>query len=336
MERLAALDVDVEVLPLAPRLRDVRRNTVRVGAFDPRALLPLPGYVLRLAQRLRVLRPDIIHTNSLKAALYAGVAGRLVGIPVVWHVRDRISDDYLPTSAVHLVRAAARVLPTAVLANSHATLATLPRVRRSGVLYNPVVPDAVEPRDSFVRPPARNLTVGILGRLSPAKGQHTFLEAFAAAFGGTAAQARVIGSAMFGEDEYAAWLRTRAEELGITRQVEFRGFREDIWTELAALDILAHCSTAEGFGQVVLEGMAAGLAVIATDSGGPGELIANGVEGLLIPPDDVAALVSSLERLRDDPVLRSKLGEAARVRSNEFTPARTAEQLLAIYATVLT
>ena len=53
-------------------------------------------HVLRLRRRLRELEPDIVHTNSLKAALYGGVAARLAGVPLAWHIRDRIADDYLP------------------------------------------------------------------------------------------------------------------------------------------------------------------------------------------------------------------------------------------------
>src|SRR5919197_1049347 len=132
-------------IALAPRLRDVRRETVRPGRLDPRALVHVPVSVFRLGRRLRALDADLVHTNSLKAAFYGGVAARLVGVPAVWHVRDRIASDYLPRAAVVLVRAASRFLPTAIVANSRTTLQTLPALRSASVLYNPVIPDAVEP-----------------------------------------------------------------------------------------------------------------------------------------------------------------------------------------------
>ena len=75
-------------------------------------------YVRTLRRRLRELRPDLIHTNSLKAALYGGVAGRLAGIPVIWHIRDRIAPDYLPTACRRMVRVGARVPSECVIANS--------------------------------------------------------------------------------------------------------------------------------------------------------------------------------------------------------------------------
>lgn len=331
VDRLRAEDIAVEVLPLAPRLRDVHREAVRPASLDPRALASLPPYVLRLARRLRELDPDIVHTNSLKAALYGGAAARIARVPVIWHIRDRISPDYLPAPAIRLVRLAVRRLPSAVIVNSRATLATLPKARNATVVYNPVVADP----GPAGREKSDALTLGMLGRLSPWKGQHLFLEAFAEVFQGTDARAHLIGTAMFGEDDYAAGLHRQARELGIGDRVEFRGFREDVWEELAQLDILVNASLAEGFGQAVLEGLAAGLSVVATASGGPAELISDGVNGLLVPPGEVEPLAEALARLRDDPELRARLGAEAKARSRDFTPERTARQVMGVYEKTL-
>jgi glycosyltransferase involved in cell wall biosynthesis len=335
--RLRSLGIDTEVMPLAPRLRDVRKETVRPARVDLPALAHLPPYIFRLSRRFRALDADLVHTNSLKAALYGSAAARLAGVPAVWHVRDRIAADYLPRSAVAFVRAASRILPTAVIANSQATLDTLPRLLHSSVLYNPVVPDAVEEPPSR---PARRidaLTIGTVGRLAPWKGQEVFLDAFAQAFRGTSVRGRIIGSALFGEDAYAESLRERAEYLGISGQIEFRGFRDDVWQELSELDVLVHCSVQpEPFGQVVLEGMAAGVPVIATAAGGPAELMTDGVDGILTTPGDPAELAAVLRGLADDPDLRASLANAARWRSREFTPERTAAQLLSVYREIVT
>jgi glycosyltransferase involved in cell wall biosynthesis len=336
VEQLSRRGIETEVLRLAPRFRDVRRDTVRPTRLDPRALAYLPVSILRLSRRLRALDADLVHTNSLKAALYGGVAARLARVPAVWHVRDRIASDYLPPIAVALVRAASHLLPAAIVANSRTTLETLPALRSATVLYNQVVPDAVEPPTTVERPKTAAPTVGIVGRLAPWKGQDVFLDAFAQAFGGTNVRARVIGSALFGEDAYAESLRQQALRLGIAGQVEFLGFREDVWAELRELDVLVHCSVRpEPFGQVVLEGMAAGVPVVAAAAGGPTELITDGVDGLLTRPGDPTELARAMRRLVDDPELRARLADAARERSREFTPERTAERLLAVYRQVV-
>jgi glycosyltransferase involved in cell wall biosynthesis len=332
VDRLMARGIETEVLPLHPALRDVRKDTIRPGHVDLAAVARLPRYVARLSRRIKALDADLVHTNSLKAAMYGGAAARLAGVPAVWHIRDRIAPDYLPRSAVALVRAASRVLPSAVIANSQATLATVPTRRQGQVLYNPVVPDSVGEFSRMRMGGPGVITVGVLGRLSPWKGQHVFIDAFAEAFGGTDARGHVIGSAMFGEEAYEQSLRRQVEALGLSEQIEFRGFRDDVWAELHELHILVHASVIpEPFGQVVLEGMAAGLPVIASNAGGPAELITNGVDGILTEPGDAHELAAALIRLRDDPELGLSLGAAARLRASEFTPERTAKRLLAVY-----
>lgn len=222
-----------------------------------------------LRRRLQELQPNVVHTNSLKAALYGGVAGRLAGILVIWHIRDRIAPDYLPTAAVRMVRLGSRTVPDVVIANSYSTLRALRVPRRSVVVTNTVIYDpigAAAPPDLTREAPFR---VGILGRLAPWEGQDVFLEAFARAFPDDDSETWIVGAAMFGEDGYAETLHSQARRLGISDRVVFRGFREDVWAELSQIHLLVHCSLIpEPFGQVVVEGMAAGVPVIAADAGG--------------------------------------------------------------------
>jgi glycosyltransferase involved in cell wall biosynthesis len=110
------------------------------------------------------------------------------------------------------------------------------------------------------------------------------------------------------------------------------GFSTDVNGHLAQFDALVHASVIpEPFGQVVVEGMAAGLPVIATEAGGPSEIITDGVNGLLYTPGDVAALASAMVQLRDSPARRAALGAAARLKAREFRPDRVAEQVMAVY-----
>ena len=334
VERLRALGAQVEVIPMAPRVRDTRKDSITPRGFSILSADEALRYVWRLQRRIRELNPDLVHTNSLKAAFYGGVAGRLAGVPVLWHIRDRIADDYLPPSAVRLVRTMSLLVPTAIVANSKTTLATLPGAPGRHVLYGLVSDPFESPR--YRRRETEQLTIGIVGRIARWKGQHVFLDAFAEAFRGEPVRARIIGSTMFGEEAYGAQLRRQAERLGVSDQLQFRGFREDIWAELHGLDILVHCSiTPEPFGQVVIEGMASGLPVVAAAAGGPAEVIEDGVNGFLTSPGEVKPLARVLRRLADDPELRDRIAAEGQKTSGNFTPERAAEEMVAIYEEIL-
>jgi glycosyltransferase involved in cell wall biosynthesis len=332
--RLQQAGVSVEVLPIAPTTRELRKDTVRPGGVSPAALLDTLAYVARLTLRLRALAPDLVHTNSLKAGVYGSLAARAAGVPTVWHLRDRIAADYLPAPAVSLVRRLVRHLADGVVANSSATLDTLPPAGRAEVRC--VIPDSVE-RSSHPRKPAsRTVTFGMVGRIAPWKGQDLFVRAFAAAFPGGDERAVVVGAPLFGEEAYELQLRELTAKLGLAERVELRGFREDVWRELASFDVLVHASVIpEPFGQVVLEGMAAGLAVIAPDEGGPAEVLADGRTGRLFRSRDPDALAATMRELRDDPGQRERLGGRARGAVEDYHPSTVAARLEQVYERVL-
>jgi glycosyltransferase involved in cell wall biosynthesis len=257
-------------------------------------------------------------------------------VPVVWHLRDRIAEDYLPRAGVRLVRAAGRRLPHGVIAVSQAALATLdlPPGRQgcpSWVIYDPVEPQPRRP-DRADGP----LRVGMVGRIAPWKGQDLFLRSVAEAFPSGPQRAVVVGAPLFGEQEYEATLRELTAELGLERRVSFEGFKEDVAAELGNLDVLVHASVIpEPLGQVVMEGMAAGVAVVAPAAGGPAEIVEDGVTGLLYPPGDTRSLARALSRLAGSRGLREELGAAARRRSADFAPQVTADLVTTAYAQTL-
>lgn len=339
LPRLERAGVATEVLPLALGTLNTPRTDVTLRRPPLREAAATATYAVRLNRLLRRLRPDLVHANSLKALVYGGLAGRLAGVPVVWHVRDRIAPDYLPAAAVRLVGFLARTLPSATIANSHETLRTLEsasggRASRKphAVVYDPLDPLPAGARQVNGRP----LRIGMIGRIAPWKGQHVFLRAFASAFGGGDERAVVIGSPQFGEDAYERELRTIVRELGVEQQIEFTGFRDDVGAELARLDVLVHASLlTEPLGQVVQEGMQAAVPVVAAGAGGPAEIVEDRVTGFLYPPGDVAALVAHLKMLAGDPMLRSNVGRAARERAHAFAPERVAPQVLSVYREVL-
>lgn len=334
-DRLRSMGLSSEVLPMRETARDLRKDRVTARTVPFGVVAATMVYVVRLAIRLRRLRPDLVHTNSLKSGIYGAIAARLAGVPCVWHVRDRISEDYLPKSAVALVRFMTRRLCRVVIANSHATMETLHPDAAPIVVYS-VLPEILVPPAVLPREGTRPLVVGVVGRLAPWKGQDLFLRAFAEAFPTGPVRGVLVGSAMFGEDDYEARLHAVAAELGLEDRVDFRGFRDDVWGELERIDILVHASlTAEPFGQVILEGMAAGVTVVAADAGGPAEIVRHGVNGLLFAPGDRTALADTLRDLARDPALRGRLATRARSTVTAYRPEAVVQRLQAVYRGVI-
>jgi glycosyltransferase involved in cell wall biosynthesis len=334
VEQLHLAGISTEVLPLHDAARSLRKARVRPAGIPAAAAGATAAYVLRLARRLRRLTPDLVHTNSLKAGVYGSVAARLARVPIVWHVRDRIAEDYLPSTAVALVRGMTRHLPTAVVANSKATMATLEAGSDPTVIYS-VVPEVMHRVAPLDRVNGRPMTYGIVGRLAPWKGQHLFLDAFARAFPDGAERAVLVGRSLFGEDAYERDLADLTRALGIAERVEFRGFRSDVWAELSRLDVLVHASvTPEPFGQVILEGMAAGVPVIAARAAGPAEILEHGRTGILYEPNDALQLADSMRRMLD-PQLRDRLSAAARQEVRRYEPDVVAAELQRLYDAVV-
>ncbi len=326
--------ISTEVLPFAETARGLRKGNVHGGGVSPSAAGATAAYVVKLAARLRALAPDIVHTNSLKAGLYGSLAARLAGVPLIWHVRDRIAEDYLPRPAVTLIRYMVRRLANAVVANSRSTLDTLAAPHNPVVLYS-VLPEVLSDVPTRDRSTGGPLTFGVVGRLAPWKGQDFFLRSFAKAFPDGPERAVVVGGALFGEDQYARQLPLLARTLRINDRVELRGHKVDVWGELARLDVLVHTSvTPEPFGQVILEGMAAGVPVIAADAGGPAEILRHGVTGVLYEPKNVDGLAAAMQRMRDER-LRQRLSTAARNGLGPYSPSAVAAQLQRVYAAVV-
>jgi glycosyltransferase involved in cell wall biosynthesis len=333
--RLRQEGIAVEVMEMAARTAELRKEALRPGSLPLSAVADTALYARALAARLRALGPDLVHANSLKSGLYGSLAARIAGIPLVWHLRDRLAADYLPAASLPLLRAAVRHLPAVVICNSTATRQTLGRCRRVLVIPSLVEPVVCQPPK--LRPAGEPLAVGIIGRIAPWKGQDVFLRAFARAFADRPHRAVIVGAPLFGDRErdYERSLHALARELGIAERVQFRGHRDDIAAELASLDVLVHASTVpEPFGQVVIEGMSAGLPVVAAAAGGPAEIITDGRDGLLYQPGDVEALATALTRLDGAPMLRARLAANAPRRAQDFSPERIAAQMMAAYRRV--
>ncbi len=331
----------VHLIPLAADVADAKKDSLGWSSlFRMSALILTFRHVIRVAQLAKELRVDIIHTNSLKADIIGGIAGRLARIPVVWHVRDRIDVDYLSKPVVHLFRVLSRIIPTFVIANSSATLSTLKLNGRrpsmaigSGVdveKYTTALTARAESKDVE----ADETRIGLVGRISPWKGQHVFLNAAAKVlkrFPKT--RFELIGAALFDEQQYEIELHELCRSLGISESVTFVGFVTNVPQRVAQLTVLVHASTTgEPYGQVIIEGMAAEKAVIATNGGGVPEIVVDGTTGILVEMGNADAMAKAIEYLLDNPDLRKSMGKAGRVRAlDHFTVQKTARMVEGVY-----
>jgi glycosyltransferase involved in cell wall biosynthesis len=345
-DKLRRAGIECHVLPVDASVLHTRKDSIGVGSLlRAGLLLGTIRHVLRVARFIRRNDVALVHANSLKADVIGGLAARLARRPLIWHVRDRIAGDYLPGPVVAAFRLLAKFVPTRVVANSGATLATL-RPRHDGgdrrsQRYT-VVHDGTEagadPVEAAPAGPAAGPLVGIVGRISPWKGQHVFLRAAAEVHRRfPPARFQIIGSALFSEQAYEQEVRTLCTQLGLDGVVEFTGFRSDVPDLIGRLDVLVHASTTgEPFGQVVIEGMAAAKPVVATNGGGVPEIVQDGGTGLLVPMGDPAAMADAIARLLADPDLRRRMGRAGRQRVLEhFTIQRTAEGVQRVYDALL-
>jgi glycosyltransferase involved in cell wall biosynthesis len=346
--RLREAGIPTAVLELDPAVATASRDSV-LGGIGRTALVSL-GFVPRLARAIRGARAGLVVANSLKSAVFAAFAAPLAGRRWVWHLHDRLASDYLPRPLVVAMRTLAVLGPARIVVNSRATLATLPRrAQAKAVVAYPGLPDTAFAVGGM--PSTGGPVVGIVGRLSPTKGQREFLEA-AAAVAGKHPEARfvIVGAALFGEDAYADELRTLAARLGVAERVEFTGWIADVAPQLRRLSVLVHASPVpEPFGQVVVEAMAAGIPVVATAAGGIPEILDETGDpdrprnvgdarwratptGMLVRPGDSAALAEALEVVLDDPGATAARAEAARdAAERRFTIARTTETVCAAW-----
>jgi len=262
-----------------------------------------------LARRTRV---DAVLSNSLHAHPFATLGGLFAGRRVVWHLRDIVD----PGPGRRLLAGAARGAH-GVLAVSRAVAATVPH-RRTLVLHNPVATVPTVPRQA----PGR--VVGFVGRLDPEKG----LEDLIRAAGLVDASFVVAGEPRFAPAGYRQRLEAMAARWAPGR-LRFLGAVADPTEVLPGFAVLAVPSRREPFGRVAAEALACGVPVVAAATGGLPEVVRDGVDGLLYPAGDAAALAERLRRVLDDGALRASMSAAASAGAARFLPSRHARQAAA-------
>jgi L-malate glycosyltransferase len=275
----------------------------------------------KLAKYIRQHAVQIVHTYSFYGNVFAVPPGRFAAPVVVASIRDR--GPYLTEMQKRVQRHVCR-FADCVLVNAEAVKTWL-----VGDGYDPshivVIPNGIDltkfanTGDRIAM--RRSLGVGdghrlvaVASRLSRLKGIEDFIEAAAL----VAARHHDVRFAIIGEPspiknrEYLDELSAHATRLGIGDKVMFTGLRSDVPALLSAVDVSVMPSLNEALSNVLLESMAAGAAVVATDVGGTPEALASGVNGLLVKPGDPASMAAAIGRLLDEPALARGLGERAR------------------------
>ncbi len=294
-------------------------------------------------------KPELIHANSIRAGLVISAATIGLRVPIVWHVHDLLPRHPIST----LIRLFVVLLPPVrIVAVSEVAgnrlrgnlLRWFSRRVRIKVIHNAVDLERLRTANGEVNTFSKELRlragdarIGIVGNLTPVKGQLGLLTAFADVLKQIPNAALVIvGSTMFNRDDgYQESLVSQAKALGITNRVRFLGQRRDVPRIMHSLDLLVLNSTSEAFPLVALEGQACGVPVLSTSVGGVPELISHGQNGWLIPPGDQSKLTEAIVTLVKQPDLRASLAVNGRrhVGAN-FTVEKFIRSLEGLYSEI--
>jgi glycosyltransferase involved in cell wall biosynthesis len=175
---------------------------------------------------------------------------------------------------------------------------------------------------------AGDVVVGVVGRLSPQKAHHVLFEAVASCLPDVPSLRLVV----IGDGELRPQLEDTARRLGIGHRTTFLGTRRDVPELLPGLDVSCLSSVHEGVPIALMESMAAGVPIVASDCGAVRDIVEDGEQGYLIPVGDAGRFADRLRLLAADPGLRARLGQAARARAEgDFgieQTARSYEELL--------
>ena len=325
---LRAAGIEVLVRPLA-----VLRRSLMSPAGLSRVATAWAADAGGLGRLARTRDVALVHTNT-SVTLGGAAAARIAGVPHVWHVREIYTGFERWWPAYRRLLYSADALPCVSQATYdqfgsspafvlHDGLATVPRRAERAASRTALG----LPEDAFV--------VAVLGRVSGWKGQDVALRALADPLLRDRADVVlcVAGDPWRGEERHLRELHELAATFGLGNRLRHVGFRDDVSQVYGAADIVAVPSKQpDPFPNAALEAAAAGCCVVASAHGGLPEMIEDGVTGILVPPDEPAALAAALAGLADTPDRREALGAAAAVDVNKrFSAARMLDEVQAVY-----
>ena len=335
-----------EPSPLRADLEAAGARVHRIGVRPgPGAFLAIP----RIRRLLRAGRFDAIHTQVLWSSITGRIAGRFAGVKVVSHIANvetgGFRDRELSPGTARKARLLARLdgwtgrrFVDRFVAISEAVRddpirgAGWDRSRIDVVLRGQELDElrrrAAEPAYLMTAHSGSPMLLCV-GRLAEQKGYRFLLEAMPAILA-EHPDARLL---LAGDGHLLRALQEQAAPLG--DRVNFLGIREDVPALVAAADLFVFPSLWEGQGNALLEAMAVGAAIVATDIPSTRETVTDGEHALLVPPGDATALAAAVNRLLAEPALAARQADAARVRAQDYDIERTTRDLEAVYGRLL-
>jgi glycosyltransferase involved in cell wall biosynthesis len=323
--------------PLAAALADLGIETEPLGlpALGRLGGLAAARAAARLARLARLHRLALLHSDSPRGALYAGLAAAVLHLPHVWHVRASRPARFLPDRLL-------LALSRAAVAVSRAAARRSRPLRVSGKVR--VIPTGLPDRERLDRRAARAalglpgeaFVAGVVGRIERDKGVEDAVEALPSLREVAPGALLVFVGADDARQPLGGSLQRRAAALGCGGSVRLPGERPEAASLLPAFDLLLHPSRHEALPRAVLEALHAGVPVVAAAVGGVPEIIDSGSTGLLVPAGDARALGRAAATLAADPALRSRMAESGRESARaRFGIAAMVRAITALYADLL-
>lgn len=310
----------------------VERITERMSA-DPDVL----RQVIRFAKKHNA---NLLHTHDFRSDLYGVAAKGILRIPMISTVHGWIENDLkgrIRTKLDKLIlRSSSHVI--AVSEQTRKCLGAWATEQRCTVIPNALRTERYFPRRCSAEfrtaygIAADEVVIANIGRLSPEKGQMAFLIAARELLG----RHHGLRFVLFGIGPDRAGLESFVCEFGMQKSVIFAGYRSDMESLYNELDLVVQSSFTEGMPNVIMEALLMEVPVIATDVGGTREVVRDGVTGVLIPPDDMAALVDALETfLTDRSAMQSQANKGRIDIRNRFDHTRRVDRLVNVYTQIL-
>ncbi len=311
-----------ETAKLGVRCRTINQFEARFTVRPDKLLRYFASFIQTFGQlraEIRDEKPDVIHANSIRSGLVATTASAGMKIPIVWHLHDELGTH--PISTLIRIFAACftqiRLMPVSEATGKSfrgRLLSFFGKHLRERVIHNGIELEDFK-FDAANRGRIREelglsddeLVFGIVGQITPRKGQLELLQTFAETQKQMPSTLLVVGAPVFNQDYlYLEKLKRAAKDLGIESRVKFLGSRGDAAAIMQSLDALVINSRSEALVLVAIEAMACRTPVIATDVGGTREIIAHKENGWLVPFGDARALAAALMTIGNDPEMRRR------------------------------